>query len=155
MNELLALVIGGGIFTFLGVIITLFFTRKKVQADIDLARAQIKKLEEEAERLNLENQNMRIGQMNAVMKEKNDLEKDKEELKAKLYIANEEKLLLAQQLQNDKIEKQKALADLSERQKVIEELLKNQHQDIVEIKKVQTGQLPSQLPGAMEHKNGS
>jgi hypothetical protein len=145
MNDLFALAIGGGIFTFLGVVVTLLFTRKKVQAEADVARAQIRKLEEESEKIKIENENMRTEQMNSVMKQNVELEKAREELKAKLYIANEEKLMLSQEMQRYRIE-------LSENQRKFEELLASQHKDIVEIKKVQTGQLPAQLPNAMEHK---
>jgi hypothetical protein len=145
MNEILALVISGGIFTFLGVIATLLFTRKKSQAETDKARAEIKKLEEEAEKIKIENENMRTEQMNSVMRQNVELEKAREELKAKLYIANEEKLMLSQEMQRYRIE-------LSENQRKFELLLENQHKDIVEIKK-KTGQLPAQLPNAMEHKN--
>jgi hypothetical protein len=143
--EFVALVIGGGMFTFLGVVVTLFFTRKKSQAETDKARAEIKKLEEESEKIKIENENMRTEQMNSVMKQNLDLEKAREELKAKLYIANEEKLMLSQEMQRYRIE-------LSENQRKFEELLVKQNKDIVEIKK-QTGQLPAQLPDVMEHKN--
>jgi hypothetical protein len=145
MSEFISLVLGGGIFTFLGVVVTLFFTRKKSQAETDKARAEIKKLEEESEKIKIENENMRTEQMNSVMKQNLDLEKAREELKAKLYIANEEKLMLSQEMQRYRIE-------LSENQRKFEELLVKQNKDIVEIKK-QTGQLPAQLPDVMEHKN--
>ena len=144
--EFVALVIGGGVFTFLGVVVTLVFTRKKSQAETDKARAEIEKLREESEEIKIKNENMRTEQMNSVMKQNLELEKAREELKAKLYIAIEEKLMLSQEMQRYRIE-------LSENQRKFEELLATQHKDIVEIKK-QTGQLPAQLPEVMEHKNG-
>jgi ABC-type phosphate transport system auxiliary subunit len=143
MNDLLTLLFSGGVFTFLGVVVTLIFTRKKSQAETDKAHAEIKKLEEEAEKIKIENENMRTGQMHALMKQNLELEKAREELKAKLYIANEEKLMLSQELQRYRIE-------LTENQRKLEEILATQHKDIVEMKK-QTGQLPAQLPNAMEH----
>jgi len=146
MNDILALVISGGVFAFLGVIATLLFTRKKVQAETDKARAEIKKLEEESEKIQIENQNMRTEQMNSVMRQNVELEKAREELKAKLYITTEQNLLLSQEMQRYRIE-------LMENQRKLESLLENQHKDIVEIQKVQTGRLPAQLPNAMEHKN--
>ena len=145
--DFLGIVFGGGVFTFLGAVVTLFFTRKKSQAETDKARAEIKKLEEEAEKIKIENENMRTEQMNSVMKQNVELEKAREELKAKLYIANEQNLMLSKEMQRYRIE-------LSENQRKLEDLLKDQHKDIAEIKK-QTGQLPAQLPGAMEHKDGS
>jgi chromosome segregation ATPase len=152
--ELLIRFLQSGIFTLLGVLFTLFFTRKKSQAETEKARAEIKKLEEEAEKLNIENQNMRAEQMNVVMKQNNELNKAKEELKAKLHIANEENLLLSKELHTQRIEsfeKQKKIEELSERQRKIEESLAIQHKDIAEMKK-QTGQLPAQLPDTLEHK---
>ena len=143
MNEILALVISGGIFAFLGVIATLVFTRQKVRAETDKARAEIQKLEEESEKIKIENENMRAEQMNSVMRNNIELEKAKEELKAKLYIANEEKLLLSQELYRYRIE-------LTENRKKLESLLENQRKELVEIKK-QTGQLPTDLPGALKH----
>ena len=143
MNEIFALVISGGIFTFLGVIATLLFTRKKSQAETDKARAEIQKLEEESEKIKIENENMRAEQMNSVMRNNIELEKAKEELKAKLYIANEEKLLLSQELYRYRIE-------LTENRKKLESLLENQRKELVEIKK-QTGQLPTDLPGTLKH----
>lgn len=153
MNELLALVISGGIFSLLGVLATLIFTRKKSQAETDLARQALKKAVEETERLNIENQNLRTEQVNAMMKQNNELLKAREELKAKLDISKQENLLLSQELNTrriESVEKQKVIEDLLARQKKVEELLNTQHEDIVEMKK-QTGQLPEQLPGAMKH----
>jgi hypothetical protein len=150
MNEILALIIGGGFFSFLGVIVTLWFTRRKSQAETEKTHAEIKKLKEEAEKLEIENQNMRMEQMNTVMKRSDDLEKAKEELKAKLYIANEEKLLLSQELHTQRIESNDLMKKLSASQKIIEESLASQNKDIAEIKK-KTGQLPEQMPGSLEH----
>lgn len=147
-------ILQSGFFALLGVLSTLFFARKKNQAETEKARAEIKKLEEESERLNIENQNMRAEQMNSMMRQNNELNKAREELKAKLYIVNEENLLLSKELQLQRIEsvqKQKRIDELSERQMKIEESLANQHKDIAEIKK-NTGQLPVQLPDTLEHK---
>jgi len=156
LYEILVLVIGGGFFGFLGVVITLFFTRKKSQAETEKARAEVKRLEEETEKLSLENQKLNLEyqkirqeQTNLVLKENSELIKAKEELKAKLYIANEEKFLLSKELSTyriESIEKQKKIEEFSANQKKFEELLANQHKDIVEIKKNQTGELSSQMP---------
>jgi hypothetical protein len=160
ISEYLALLIGGGIFTFLGGLITLFVMRKRNNADTEKLlseaeknKAENKKLVEETERLNIENQNLRTEQMNAMLKQNNELVKAREELKAKLQISNEQNLLLSKELNIrniESMEKQKKIDELSDRQKKVEELLNTQHKDIVEIKK-QTGQLPDQLPGAMKH----
>ena len=169
MNAYIALVIGGGFFTFLGGLITLFVMRKRNNADTEKLlteaennraeaeknKAEVLKLKAEAEKLDIENQNLKTAQMNSVMKQNNDLVKAREELKAKLQISNEQNLLLSKELNIrniESIEKQKKIDELSDRQKKVEELLNTQHRDIVEIKK-QTGQLPDQLPGAMEHRN--
>jgi len=142
----LVILIGGGLFSLFGGLITHLATRKR-------NNAEVKRLEEETEKLNLENQKLsleyqkiRQEQTNSVMKENNELVKAKEELKAKLYITNEEKLLLAKELSIYRIEsteKQKRIDALSEKQKKFEELLTTHSQDIVAIKKTQTGQLPA------------
>jgi DNA gyrase/topoisomerase IV subunit A len=160
MNEYFALLIGGGIFTFLGGLITLFVMRRKNNAETEKLlseaeknKAENKKLIEETERLNIENQNLRTEQMNAMLKQNNELVKAREELKAKLQISNEQNFLLSKELSIrniESVEKQKKIDELSDRQKKVEELLNTQHKDIVEIKK-QTGQLPDQLPGALKH----
>lgn len=142
----LTILLGGGFFTFLGVMSALFATRKKSQAETLKAQADIKRLEEETEQLRMENQNMLTEQINSMMKQNNELSRAREELKAKLSISNEEKLLLSKELSIYRIEsaeKQRKIDELSKNHKKFEELLATHDKDIVEIKKTQTGPLPS------------
>jgi cell division protein FtsL len=146
--EILMKVLQYGFFSLLGIIVATLANKRK-------SKAEIGKLEEETKKLNIENENLRAEQLNSFMKRNDDLEKAREELKGKLYIATEEKLLLSQELHLQRIEsdkKQKINEELSARLSKVETLLNTQHKDIAEIKK-QTGQLPAQLPDALEHKN--
>jgi hypothetical protein len=170
MLEILLRVLEGGLFTFLGVVTTLYFARNKNQGEV-------RKLQEETERLKIENQNLVQVQMNTLvkqntelMKERQELEqrvgdameiameearkkmrpeldrihKGQEDLKAELYIANQEKLNLSKELMLQRIE-------IAEQQKKNEKVLESQQKDISKIK-LKTGQLPEQLPEALEHK---
>jgi cell division protein FtsL len=126
-----------GLFGLLGVLIATFANKRK-------SMAEIQKLEEETEKLNIENQNLRAEQMNAVIKENTDLQKARDEIKGKLYIANEEKLMLSKELAAQRIESAEYQKILAENQKKFELLavqLNSQGKDIGEIKK-KTGQLP-------------
>ena len=149
LYDILTLVIGGGAFSLLGGVITHFATRKRNNAEVKRLEEETEKLNLENQKLNLEYQTIRQQQTNLVLKENSELIKAKEELKAKLYIANEEKFLLSKELSTyriESIEKQKKIEELSANQKKFEELLASQHKDIVEIKKKQTGELSSQMP---------
>jgi FtsZ-interacting cell division protein ZipA len=163
--------------TLLGVVAGLWFNRRKTssesekyQAEAEKHKAEAEKMRQEAERLELENKNLVQVQMNALTKENNELKrnfelsvntavesamveirkkyrqeldrihKGQEEFEAKLYISSEKELTLSKEMTLLRIEKQR-----------LESMLDAQHKDIVEIKK-QTGQLPEQLPGTLEHK---
>jgi hypothetical protein len=131
MEEILFKALQYGLFGLLGVLIATFANKRKSVAEIE-------KLKEETEKLNLENQNLRSEQMNILITQNNELQKAREELKAKLYIANEEKLLLAKQLQEQRIESRNYQTRLEE----LERKVYSQHKDITAIQK-KTGQLPS------------
>jgi hypothetical protein len=116
------------------------------------------KLQQESERLQIENKNLIQAQMNDLTQQNNNLmevrlklreeldriHKGQSDLEAKLYVASQEKLILSQELTQLR-------AENYEQRVKLEKALAVQHNDIVEIKK-QTGQLPEQLPGVLEHK---
>jgi hypothetical protein len=156
--ETLFRVLESGILVFMGVLATLIFGRKKTTAETEKYQTEVLKLKQETERLEIENRNLIQVQMNDLTKQNSDLmearlklreeldriHKGQADLEAALYITNQEKLNLSKELVQLR-------AENYEQRTKLEKALEVQHKDIVEIKK-QTGQLPDQLPGVMEHK---
>jgi len=124
LYDLLLRSLEGGLFTLLGLIIATIANRRKSNAETERARAEIERLEEETEKLRMENERNRAEQINTMLKQNIELLKAKDELKAKLHIANEEKLLLSKELSAQRIESieyQKQVMQLSDNQRKIEQ----------------------------------
>jgi DNA repair exonuclease SbcCD ATPase subunit len=135
-------ILESGFFTFLGVIVTLYSVRSKTQAETrklvsesEKSKAEVLRLKEETENLQIEHQTRLLQQNNELMRQLDNIHKTQKDIEAQLFVTNQEKQKLVNELAQTRIEYQ-------EQQKKLEQLLAVQQKDISKIVR-QTGQLPN------------